>query len=316
MSVLAALKGQIDRIARGRQLSKACWTGTDFWARVDAAADETYENRVKGASMTTLDDLLAAGGGAGQAFRDWFSLHGSYFTADLSLSAITNAWETYLTSVGFRVPYEFGEMLAETIGESLRLSPEFVFPKGTYSATPGDPATWDLHKIGTAAASAVTASAGALPDEVIGGAVLLINETATTSVSSLNLTCTLQDATTKDLAVTLSGADQWAQTKLGSQAVGAAGAAAGQKVVPVAATAQFKAGEWVLIVHDDATQEKAQIATVTTNTSLTMESNLVNSFVENDLVLPLFTNVVYKSGSVAADKTIGIYALPDRVIAL
>lgn len=312
MSANTAIISVIDNLAKTRQVKRdAIASRTRSWDLIDAAGDETFENRVKGTNVTAFDDDVEEGG-IGPSVQTIAGLFNDYFIQDLELVGST-PFEDWLDTVGIRVPWDYAEELS-AIG--MVLSPEYVFPKGTMIA-PGDPAAAKFHKFGTAAASAVTTVDGALPTTLIGGAVLLINETSTTSVTNLILKCYLQDAeTTKNLTVTLSAADQWAQTKLGAQAIGAAAAASGQKVVPVAATAQFTAGEWVMIVHDDASQEKAQIDSIVTNTSLTMESNLINSYAENDLVLPLFTNVEYVSGSVSASDSIGIYAMPDRTIAI
>jgi hypothetical protein len=151
---------------------------------------------------------------------------------------------------------------------------------------------------------------------VKGAAIMLTNEDATPAPNSLVMTCTLQSTATKDITVALAGNTQYQQSFLGAQAIGAAAAAAGQKVIPVAATAQFAAGEYVLIRHDDGTQEIGLIASIQTNTSVTVTTNLVNSFVENDLVIPLFTNVAFKSGTLGDGKKIDFWAYPDRIIAL
>ena len=314
MAVAAQIKAQLDRMAYGRQTMKAAFaTGDDFWTKVDAAADETYENRVKGSDITALDTALANMSVFGtSALAKWFTLHNDYFNADLSLASPYIA--SYLATVGWRVPYEAAECLVDALGSSNRLSAWRVFPKGIRPADEGDPTSSGMHKFGQWTEVTYAVTDGALVNSY--APVLFIPLDATVNPSSPIATATLQDATTKDIAFSPS-ATQYAQGILGSQAIGAAGAAAAQKDIPVAATAQFKAGEWVLIVKADySVQEVAQIDSLVANTSLTMESNLINSFVENDLVLPMFTNVTRKSGGFDADKDVAFYAFPDRIIAL
>jgi hypothetical protein len=319
MSVESAIIGQIDRIAKIRQAAQANATaGTDFWDRIDAAADETYENRVKGANATALDTGLANGAGVGPLLRDWINDHFRYFQTDLGLTA-SNPVEGYLDGYsGKRVPFDFAEALADCMGANCRPAAHHVFAKGTLAA--GDPAASGMHKwatiTGTAGAPTWADVVAALSPYVVGAPILLINEAAATSTTDLVLTAKRQDGTTVDLTVTLSGAGQWAQTKLGTGTVDAAGAAAGQKVVPIkTSTAQFKAGEYVLIWKSDTVQEVAQIDSVAAG-SITLETNLLGTYAENDLVLPLFTGVAFKSGTVANGKVISIWAMPDRAIAL
>lgn len=289
-------------------------TGDDFWVKVDAAADETYENRIKGQSITDMDTALSNMSLFGaDAVRAWFNLHNSYFNTDLGLASPLFA--NYLASKGWRIPYEAAECLVDALGAASRLPARWVFPKGIRPADTNDPSSSGMHLFGTwTGESSYAASEGALLNCF--GAVLIISREATPGGTSPVATATLQDGTTKDIAFTAS-ANQYGQVILGSQAIGAAGAAAGQKVVPVAATGQFKASEYVLVIKADySVQELAQIDTIQANASLTMKANLINSFVENDLVFPLFTNVTRKSGTFTAGKHIDFYGFPDRIIAL
>ena len=320
MSVASTILGQIDRMAKIRQASQAnASTGDDFWTRVDAAADETYENRVKGSDMTALDSALLAGAFWSTAtLKKWFDLHNVYFSNDLALSG-NPLLAAYLDTLGgIRIPFEAAECFNEAMYS--RLASQYVFPKGTRPADTADPATSGMHKFGritgTAGAPTYASTDGAISSYVKGAGMLIINTDASPAPNSLVMTCTQQLGTTKDITVTLGGTDQYKQTILGAQAIGAAAAAAGQKVIPVAATAQFTAGEYCLIWKSDSVQEIGLIATVTSNTSVTMTTNLVNAFAENDLVIPLFTNVAFKSGTLGDGKHLDFYAYPDRAIAL
>lgn len=87
-----------------------------------------------------------------------------------------------------------------------------------------------------------------------------------------------------EASATSSGDGQWYPvttftsalgTNIGSQAVNGT-AAAGQKVVPIAATANFVVGDIVYIQNATRSQgEFGRITTVTLNTSITLEDNLV-----------------------------------------
>lgn len=326
MSVETSIKGQFDRIAAGRQAQKAAFaTGNDFWTKVDAAGDETYENRVKGTTMTALDTALANGTfWSVSALRAWFTLHQTYFQTDLALASPYFA--SYLASKGWRIPYEAGEAYYEAM--VARLGAQYVFPKGTKPAetTPllldATPIGTGMHEfqswIDTGGTEAYAIVDGPLTNCY---APVMINSlvASPTSAGTPTLTATLQDASTKDIAFTPS-ATQYGYVVLGQQVMSnAGGAAAGQKDVILAATAQFKASEWVLLVKADLSVfELAQINTLTGTPTftLTMKSNLLNTFAQNDFVWPMFTNAVRKQGTIANDKTLRIYARPDRVIAL
>jgi len=294
-------------------------TGNDFWTKIDAAADETFENRVKGSDMTALDTALAAGAvWSTPALKKLYELLNSYYQNDLSLSS--PLLDAYLATVGWRVPYEAAAAYYEAIGR--RLSEEYVFAVGTKPVETvagimdATPVGTGLHLIGTWDPTATWTAGTALSNCY--SPLAIVSMVATPGGSGHQLTATLQDATTKDIAFT-PHATQYGYVFLGSQAIGAAGAAAAQKVVPVAATAQFKAAEWVLLV-DIGTYfsfvEVAQIDSIVTNTSLTMESNLINTYTENDLVLPLFVDATRKAGTIASEKQLKVYGYPDRLIAL
>lgn len=323
MSVKTSIQGSMDRLAAIWQAALSIATGgTSFWNRTDAAGDEAFENRVKGSQVTALDTKLANSQVFGAVFREYLGLLDLYFVSDLSLPQ-SSPLSSWLTSVALRIPYGAAEVIVDAKGAGARLPTYQVFPKGIRPNSGSSAASSGMHLIGrlTGTSSNPTwadVDAGIDTTRIVGAGLLIVNEDATPTPGTLVMTATRQDGTTVDLSVTLSATTQYAQTKLGSQAVGAAGAASGQDTVPVAATAQFKAGEYVLMYHDDATQEIAKIAEegIVENTSLTFDGNLVNSYVENDLVIPLYTDVAYKSGTLGDTKKLAFYAMPDRAIAL
>lgn len=323
MAVKATIHGALERMAKIRQLAQAiASTGTDFWDRIDAAADETFENRVKGTNATALDAALADGSSISLKFLNFMTDLNTYCSLDLEL-AVTNGTylETLLTSYAMRVPFEAAEIWADVFGEAARLPADLVFPKGTRPAA-GTPATSGMHKFGTLTGSTGDPTYaevnGALDTKVGGAPVFITNDAAATAVTDLTMTGTRVDGTTVDLGMTVSGAGQYAQTIWASQPVNAAGAAAGQKVIPInGITAPFKVGEPVLITKsDDSVQEVGVVASIVADTSITLEDNLVGTYAAADLVLPMFTDIAWKSGSVADGKVLSLWAYPDRIIAL
>lgn len=323
----AALRGIFDRYAKLRQAAKSAWTGgTDFWARVDAAADETFENIVKGQIVTDLDTTIENAAIGDQAeFGAVLALISTYFSNATTgqapgLGYSSDPLNSYLDARRFRVAYEFAQLWADKYSSAI--DPQFIFPKGTWAADIGDNSTAGLHAWGehTRGASTWTFAAGdgLLPATVQGAAVMLVSDVGVTgNITSGTVTVVLQDRLTPK-TVSLPSPQTFAadaQVKLGQEAI-TSGAAAAQADVAVAATAQFTEGDWVIIV-EDAVTEVAQVKTVTTNTKLTMEDNLVNSFTTSGVVIPLFTNVtaMAATGGSSGEK-IQLYALPDRAIAL
>ncbi len=317
MSAEAAIQDWFDRTAKGLEGAQAIWAGgTDFWSLVDAAADETFENRVKGVDATALDTDLQAGAGdwaSGIRLTNIQNLV-AYFNTDLSLSS--PYLPSYLATKGWRVPYWAAEAYYQAI--KTRLAAQYVFGKGTRPADLSNPAASGMHKfqtwVDTGGTEVYTVVDGALVNCY--SPVVVTSDLITPGGSAHALTLTLTDGTTKTVLFTPS-ASQYGQIIVGQEAIGAAGAAAGQTLIPVAATAQFKAATYALLVKADfSVQELVYVASIVTNTSVTATTNLINSFVQNDLVLPLCSNGVRQAGGVANDKALTIWAWPDRIIAL
>lgn len=322
----AAFIGGLSRIAKQRQAIRAGIVGgIDYWDRADAAADETYENRIKGTDLTTLDAAQTTGSAMGAQFTSWWSLHNTYIQTDLAVTGATPV-EDYLDLYsGQRVPFDAAEVLVETLGSPSRLGAEHVFPQGTRPANLSTPIGGDMILVGTLLGTAgnPTYTPGTpVDDTYVGGAVLmLVNAAAATTVTDLVLTCTRLDNTTVPITVTLSAATAFAQSLVGGGQVGVGGAAAGQADVLIkTSVAQFKVGEWVLIVRADGTDEFKQVKAINSLTltlgSATAATPLLNALAENDMVYPVFTDCAWASGTVADGKTIYIYAYPDRIIAL
>lgn len=314
MSAFRQIILALDRIAKGRENAATAFSGgTDFWQLADDAGDELYENTVKGADLTQMDtELQSVRFDAGYR-RTWFTLHENYFSAlGYSSSPLLQA---YLDAVGRnRIPYEANEALYEA--RSVRLSPQFVFPKGTLVADGEDPSTSGMHKFGRFTATGTwTAADGALSSYVVGAAVVAINLSASQTVGA-TFRCYCQDGEAyKDIALSLTGASQYTQTVLGAQAV-ASQAAAGQDKVQVSSTADFTVGDWVLLWESDELQEIAQVkALLTSPTRLQFENNLLQTFSTSAYVWPLFTRAEYLSGG-SGSGSVDLFARPDRIIQL
>jgi hypothetical protein len=157
----------------------------------------------------------------------------------------------------------------------------------------------------------------ALDTKVLGAVAMIVNSTATTSATSLVLTCTRQDGTTVDITVALSADTQWAKSYLGMAAINTAGAAAGDVLIPInGATTQFKVGEQVLIRESESNQEVGIIESIVAGVSITLTEPLVGTYTSAHKVYPMFINIVWKSGTLADGKDVTIWAMPDRTIAL
>ena len=160
MSAEAQIKIQVDRIAKGLENSLSAFaTGDGFWTLVDAAADEAYENRVKGSILTELDTALSTNPlGKLSRFSDWFVYHNNYFTSDLGLT-VNPKWTSYLATKGWRIPYSFQLMIESCLGSNLAAGNQFVFPKGTRPANEATPVGSLMHKFGSWTASGAAAGA-------------------------------------------------------------------------------------------------------------------------------------------------------------
>lgn len=326
-SAEVAIKGVLDRMAKQREgIRAAVVGGTDYWDRVDAGADETFENRVEGRMLTALDLAQVGGSAMGASFISLWNLLNTYALSDLGIDVTSSPLSAYLDAYsGKRVAYDAAELLVESLGSPSRLLPQYVFPKGTRPANLATPSGSDMLLIGTLLGTAgnPTYTPGtALDDSVIGGTVLmLVNAAGTTTVTDLILTCTRLDNTTVPITVTVSAATAFAQSLVGGAQVGVGGAAAGQADVLIkTSAAQFKVGEWVLIIKATGVEEFKQVKEINTLTltlgNMDAETPLMNALLEDDKVYPVFTDVTWTSGTVADGKTIYIYAYPDRIIAL
>lgn len=329
MSADSALLGIFDRFAMIRKLARDAWTGgTDFWSRVDAAEDEVFENIVKGQVVTDLDAMFSAADFGNQPkIGAVLNLIEAYFRnpvdgAAPGLGLSNDPWNTYLANKAVGVPWDFAELYYNKAG--MRLDSQHVWAKGVYSTTIGDNSTSCLHNFGNMVRGSstwtYTPADDALPTSIIGSPLILTSDGGS-GLSAMTVTVMLQDrTTTKNIALTQLSMTAGAQHIVGSELL-AENAAAGQKIVEVAATGQFAVGAWVAIVDDDRVMEEiCQIDSIAANDKLTMKSNLVRAWTtaKHAKVLPLFTNWTGISALTGGSQNDAIqgYAMPLRTIAL
>ena len=192
-SVETQLIKQVDRFAKIKMNYKASVTGgTNFWTLVDAAQDETYENRIKGSDITDLDTKFN-NAKFGSIASKWFSLHNSYFNTDLSL---TDGLASFLSAKHWRVHQEFGELWFENAGS--RLDPIYIWADETDSAN-----VLGTLAVGGTGQSLTTLNSkfgntrlGAKVTTQVGGGNLLFDVTVKTYISSTStLTTTFNNIT-------------------------------------------------------------------------------------------------------------------------
>ena len=303
MSVETAFQAQCDHLAAYRQATVTGITSrSHLWSMVDASGDETYENIVKGLTITNVDTDLDNGVISGR-IGDWFQLHDTYFSGT-ALSTVDGALSSYL----WRVSQRFNEMFYTHFNRYLTLSN--VFPAADLA-------------MGTFAYTGPVFAAGSAVDTAVAGMGKLRVVVANQAIGAgtnlvMSITCKREDDTTVAIAATLlSNAIVGTAAILGEQGL-SGNAASGQKVILVAATAQFKAAEKVLI-EDDNAAEWGTVDTIISNTSITLTENLRNTYTTaaSAKVTPLFKDVTActaSTGNAGDDVTFGV--APDRTVAL
>ncbi len=298
-SVETALQGVFDRLAYQRgAFAQVGSGGTDLWERIDAAGDETFENRVKGQNVTDADAALADPHlGEMREVRVFIQDIQAYCAADLGLAGL----DAYLTAKRWRVDQRMATIYSEVMG--VPLSATNVHPPGDAGAScPG-------LAMGTLAQGGLLVD-GAAVDQTKAGPGVVVARVTAIGTADWTVTTTLKraDASEADIEQVVKGGDNGGEVGdvylLGAQAV-AALAAAGQKVVQVAATAQFAVGQQVLLVEWTGSPpdenfiacEVAEIDTISEDTSLTMVAELLHAYSTGAYVCPLWVDVSAAAGS-------------------
>ena len=165
MSAATTIPILIDSVAAVREtIQAALSTRTSWWDIVDAAADEDFENRMKGTAMTAADTAIdnAAVWGAA-ALRQLPQLLNTYLRVEEAMSSPYLA--SYLATVGWRVPYGYAEAYYEATGG--RIAAQYVMPPGFQAVDETTPVGRGLHCFGTWTGTATWADVdGALTNSV------------------------------------------------------------------------------------------------------------------------------------------------------
>lgn len=319
MSVESQILAQIDNIAASQLAMVNALSARDdnaLWNLCYAADDIPYNNRVLGASLTAVDRAVKTVTGSSQLFSDWFRLHNDYFSIDTPLPGVTSLKSAIETYYRWRVPKYFNDLLS---GNYQAIAPANVFPDdqlvlGSYAATGTNTGTF-------------TDGSGPI-DKTKTGPGILAAKVITNIIGGNNfvlaVTGVFEDTTTVQMAVTLPTTSAIGTTVIiGAQALtGAHTASSGNGVVSVAATAQFKVGQKVL-VREGTKTEVAQVNSISANTSLTLgivggtTNSLRNNYTTSAKVIPLFLDVsaVTNSNGTNGD-TVQFRFDPDRTYSL
>lgn len=317
-AVETTLMGLFDRWAYQKSACRAAAVGgSDTWTRVDAAADETFENRVKGSDLTALDNAIETMK-LGQ-LTDLRAVLGdiqTYCVTDLALSGL----DAYLTAKRWRVDAKFAALWTEAARSALSAA-NIGGDADAGSSAPGTLLGTLVR--GGSIASAADISTSYSPSPIM-GRVTAIDSSDWTVTATLKLA----DATTKSVAQLVLGTGNSGAVGdtyvFGAQAL-SGGAASGQNVLPVAATAQFKAAQQVLVTQWSGSapdevwleQEIATIDSIAENTSITVLSNLLHTYTTDAFVYPLYRGVTAASGTGGtAGDGIAFYPAPDRRLKL
>lgn len=322
MAVPLTIRKHADNIAKTIEAMQAALASRTRLCTVDdAAGDETFEHRCDVTAMALADDAIESGAAlfADTVVRSAINLLVTYCGTDLGLAS--PHLDTYLSTVlGCRVPYEFAEAYYEATG--VRLLARNVFPTGTMVADTADPSSAGLHKFGTltgtSGASVYASDAGDLDTTKIAAAaiVAIAREADITDVAA-TLGYLPLSGEAIEIAITPSES-QYGQVVVGQQAITSVTGA----VLGVAATAQFKVGEYVLLWEnadgDTSLREVGIIKTdgIVENTSIELTAAPVNTFSASGYVIPMFKGVDdFVSGNIDDGDHLDFYALPDRIIA-
>jgi hypothetical protein len=315
--------GILDRFAYQVQASRtAAVGGSDVWTRCDAVGDETFENRVKGVNATALDTAIEAMNiGQFDAMRTWLNELVQYCNDDVRVSGI----DGYLTALKWRIDQRAAAIITNYLGANA------ISITNVHASADGGAAAPGL-ALGTFIKGGSVV--GAADIDITAAAVSVILARVTTiAAADWTITPTVKVVAGTNKAIeqvvlgTGNGGAVGDTYVLGAEAVGGAGAAAEQAVIPVAATAQFSVGQTVLITQWSGSapnevwleQEWGVIKTggIIENTSIELESNLLHSYTSAGYVYPCCTGIVSctSSGGTASD-AVAFFPAPDRRLKL
>lgn len=265
-------------------------TGTSYWTRVDAAADETFENRLKGTVASEFDERIRRAEFAANSASGFFQKLRQYFTDDLSLAGIS----AYLTAQRWRVPQEFAEWWYQQMREGITAAN--IIPR----EDPDRCGTMTHGSAFVAGTDFATMTRGHpnTTDEIAGliEATVPVGTTIGVSAWALDITVDYEAAAAAatydvvNLAIT-NGAVAGTKFQIGAQLLSGNEDAA-QTILGVAATGQFSVGGRIL-VYDDSSHEVATVESIVENVSVTVTSGLLHSYTTaaNAAIQPMFIGV-------------------------
>ena len=325
-----AILGMHDRWAYQKGLAAAAGSGgTDNWTRVDAASDETFENRVKGAQLTALDTAIGTMPfGDFNEFGTMLSDLGQYANADLSLGGFNG----YLNTRKFRLSLRAAQIWQEKYAAGV-LSIANIGSLADGGASCPGLQLGDMLGNGSGTGSF---TAGTDMSETTNGPSPILARVTVKDATDWAMTVTCKHATgitptTDDVVVTVAGLAAVGTTYIVGETLQDENNASGQKVVKVAATDQFAVGQSVLLSQwtgDSPSrvwiaQEIGVIASISPATSITMVANLLHAYTTaggRTFAYPCYIGVSDVDDATGADGTnldrVYFYPAPDRTLKL
>jgi len=321
-SVELGVLGIMDRFAyQARIISLNVVGGTDVWSRVDAVDDEDFENTVKGINATALDAMfenIATGLGQTTEMRQWLADVQAYFAAQgyagfgdwLRQRRLRVDYAAYLTTVGQLSPTGVAVENRHGPADAGALCPGLSLGTLEHGGSLAGAVDQDASSYGLSPILMRVTAIGTA-DMIVTPSVKLFDD-STVELSGLTVLGTNNGGAAGDVYV------------LGAQAINGS-PASGQKVVPVANTEQFKAGQVVLLTEWTgdapsevwAQQEYGVVASVSEDASITLEDNLLHSYSASGYVYPTFVGLTAaETDNGTEGDAVAFYPAADRRLKL
>lgn len=269
---------QIDNIAAYNEaIRNVTLSRSKLWTLVDAANDETYENTIKGSTITDLDTKMTQGNW-GDGLRQWYSLHNTYYSSYAGITGVTSV-KTAIEYYRWRVAEEFHRYYNTALGTML--DTDYVYASNLLQLATFDQTTQTFTPVDTINAT------------YAGASKLAVVTTSSIGASDwdITLTTTLSDATSDSVLVTVpNGSGVGVEVVLGEELL-TGNVSAAATVLPVADTTYFIAGT-LIVLEDNSNAEVCTIVSVQTNTSVTVAA-IRNAYTTaaSAKITPLYTAV-------------------------
>lgn len=311
MSVETKIRAQIDHIHSYKTtLLAAVASRSLLWYMADDSDDITYKNVVCGSQLTAVDTALN-NITFGSAINPFFSLHQTYFAAG-NVNGVTT-FGGAITKYQWRVGKYFNDFYRAALGSNVTTA--YVWPAPSQT----------LLSITVSGATTASGSGAASLDLTVAGLGRLgiVPSQTMTSTPAVALTVVHFDDTTTSVSTTMSAGT--ATKTIGQQTI--TGATQSTGVITLAATGQFKVGQYVLLSKtDESVQELVEITSISTNTSITCKkigtadgSGILNTvFGSASAVFPLYKGIsafgTISSGTSAENMT--VKTMDDRTCSM